>query len=117
MQAAPRPGGHGLGRSQPGAPPGDRTRLDEATRRHYRARRYGLTEAQLDAMEAEQEGRCLICGAADRLVIDHCHATGKVRGPLTELRGRTNRHMITAGVEGVCPSGVWSRLGGSDYGR
>lgn len=44
--------------------------------------RYGLTKEQFHAMEAAQGGRCAICGREARLVIDHCHASGKVRGLL-----------------------------------
>jgi hypothetical protein len=44
--------------------------------------RYGLTEDQFHAMEAAQDGRCAICGKKRRLVVDHCHASGKVRGLL-----------------------------------
>lgn len=54
------------------------------TERYYKARRYGLTEIELAAMEAAQQGICLICGefAENGLFIDHCHATGVVRGLL-----------------------------------
>lgn len=59
-----------------------------ATRRHYYRSQYGLTQADLDAMLAEQGGVCAICGTAkwnghhDRPFVDHCHRTGKVRGLL-----------------------------------
>lgn len=55
-------------------------------RRRDRAAKYGLTAEQLTAMETEQEGRCLICHEEPgRLVIDHCHDTGAVRGLLCDL--------------------------------
>ncbi|OHC97328.1 MAG: hypothetical protein A2792_15785 [Sphingomonadales bacterium RIFCSPHIGHO2_01_FULL_65_20] len=45
--------------------------------------RYGLTPADVDRMIAEQGGACAICtGPMERPCIDHCHATGKVRGIL-----------------------------------
>lgn len=44
--------------------------------------RYGLTEDDVHAMEEAQEHRCGICGVEKRLVIDHCHSTGRVRGLL-----------------------------------
>lgn len=53
-------------------------------------REYGLPEVEYDAMHKGQRGRCAICrrqeggwrGNAGRLVVDHCHRTGKVRGLL-----------------------------------
>lgn len=50
--------------------------------RHLRSK-YGMEAGQWDAMLREQSGRCLCCG--DPLVeprVDHCHATGRVRGLL-----------------------------------
>lgn len=48
--------------------------------------RYGITKGDYDRMFAEQEGVCGICeGPPIRtrsLSVDHCHATGKVRGLL-----------------------------------
>jgi hypothetical protein len=48
---------------------------------------YGLTRAELDDMIASQDGKCLICGGGpngpgDRLHVDHCHNSSKVRGLL-----------------------------------
>lgn len=40
---------------------------------------YDLTPEQYDAMVLAQEGRCAICDRATPLVVDHCHATVKVR--------------------------------------
>ena len=42
--------------------------------------RYGLTVEQYEAMEDEIDGMCPICSVSQRLVVDHCHDTGKVRG-------------------------------------
>ncbi|HEY7664355.1 MAG TPA: endonuclease VII domain-containing protein [Xanthobacteraceae bacterium] len=48
-----------------------------------RARRYGLSLADYRAILARQGNACAICRRSDRrLCIDHCHATGKVRGLL-----------------------------------
>lgn len=49
--------------------------------------KYGITQAELDALIEKQGGRCAICGgppngAGKRLHIDHCHQTGRVRGLL-----------------------------------
>jgi len=47
--------------------------------------RYGITEDQYNAMSASQGGVCVICKSPpgppwNLLVIEHDHATGKVRG-------------------------------------
>src|SRR3990167_3567526 len=52
---------------------------------HRRAQlrvRYGLTVEHYKQMEVNQGGRCLLCGKTCRLVVDHNHATGQVRGLL-----------------------------------
>lgn len=44
---------------------------------------YGLTAEQYRAMHAAQHGRCAICDRPDtKLVVDHCHSSGVVRGLL-----------------------------------
>lgn len=43
-------------------------------------KRYGLTVEQYEAMEDAIDGVCPICTWSERLVVDHCHGTGKVRG-------------------------------------
>jgi hypothetical protein len=50
-------------------------------------RKFGLTIAQIDAMLERQGGKCAICrtdtpGGRGRFHVDHCHATGRVRGLL-----------------------------------
>lgn len=56
------------------------------TRKAWLKRGYGITEAQYDEMVASQDGKCRICRSAcktgQRLSVDHCHKTGKVRGLL-----------------------------------
>jgi hypothetical protein len=57
-----------------------RTR-DADSREKERARRYGLSLQDYRAMLARQDAACAICRRSDRpLCVDHCHATGKVRG-------------------------------------
>lgn len=44
---------------------------------------YGLSLEEVETMRTAQDGRCLLClRTSEKLAIDHCHATGKVRGLL-----------------------------------
>lgn len=45
---------------------------------------YGLTSSDYDSL-IETFPSCGICGSTDKLVIDHCHQTGKVRGRLCHI--------------------------------
>ena len=47
-----------------------------------RLRRYGLSPEAYDAMFEQQHGLYAICQTAPAIHVDHCHATGKVRGLL-----------------------------------
>lgn len=53
-----------------------------AYRRELLCAEYGLTVEQLDRLVLESEGRCYTCDSTAPLAIDHCHATGVVRGLL-----------------------------------
>lgn len=59
-----------------------------ATRERHLVRKYGITEDVYKQMLADQGGCCAICGALEKeqfkhvLHVDHCHATGRVRGLL-----------------------------------
>lgn len=50
--------------------------------------RYGLTEEAYQAMLEQQDQSCAICREPNnldrRMYVDHCHATGKVRGLLCQ---------------------------------
>lgn len=46
--------------------------------------RYGITEQDYNEMAEEQEHACLICGEQKKLVVDHNHDTGEVRGLLCD---------------------------------
>jgi hypothetical protein len=56
--------------------------------REWKLREYGLTPEMYDAMLANQGGICAICGinpiytAHKKLVVDHSHTRGHVRGLL-----------------------------------
>ncbi len=43
---------------------------------------YNLTPEEYAQLNDAQQGLCAICGAAEKLVVDHCHETGRVRGLL-----------------------------------
>ena len=51
-------------------------------------RSYGITAIEYEEMSKSQNNLCAICKSTgsgkygDRLVVDHCHTTGKVRGLL-----------------------------------
>jgi hypothetical protein len=53
-----------------------------AVRHAAMLRRYRLSAEQFEVMRAAHGGRCACCGATDarRLVVDHDHVTGAVRG-------------------------------------
>ena len=44
--------------------------------------KYKLSPADKQRLYEQQEGRCAICGKDGRLVVDHNHSTGEVRGLL-----------------------------------
>lgn len=56
---------------------------------------YGISADEYWALYRYQLGRCFICeratGARKRLSVDHCHATGRVRGLLCQ---RCNRDIL-----------------------
>lgn len=47
-----------------------------------RLRKFGLAMEEYLALEVSQGWACFICTSDDKLVIDHCHETGKVRALL-----------------------------------
>ena len=70
---------------------------DKAKQGHlnrYLKRTYGISKEQYDLMVEAQAGLCAICaeperrvaknGELQRLSVDHCHATGAVRGLLCD---------------------------------
>jgi len=62
-----------------------RERDPNHNRRAHLRRRYNLSIDELGEMMLEQDNKCAICGTEEgRLVIDHNHRTGEVRGLLCD---------------------------------
>ena len=62
-----------------------RSLLPAMTRKSLLKTKYGLTQEQYGELFAAQGGKCAICGRPPRtaaLHVDHCHATGHIRGLL-----------------------------------
>ena len=63
--------------------------VSEIVRRCKLKKKYGITPEQFDELLKKQSARCAICGKSGsgrigggRLLVDHCHKTGAVRGLL-----------------------------------
>lgn len=63
------------------------------TRDAHLMRKFGITQTDYDRMLTEQGGGCALCGCRAEeqkgryqtyLHVDHCHATGRVRGLLCD---------------------------------
>ena len=59
-----------------------RPKYAEKMKKYHRTYRYGITDEQYQTMLIEQHGRCACCWEQDKLVVDHDHKTGTVRGLL-----------------------------------
>lgn len=60
-------------------------RCKDCTREHNWEQRYGITKTDYEELLVIQNGVCAICHRTNKgsaLCVDHCHATGKVRGLL-----------------------------------
>jgi hypothetical protein len=57
-------------------------RLYGGTREYHLRRRYGIGQADVDRMLADQGGVCAVCDKPDPEHVDHDHLTGQVRGML-----------------------------------
>lgn len=61
----------------------DKARLNDFRKRLRH--KYNMSPAQLDQLLQAQGGKCWICQEEKRLVIDHNHETGRVRGLLCPI--------------------------------
>jgi hypothetical protein len=55
-----------------------------STKNHYR-KKYGLADDVIKEIMLSREGVCAICNTKTKLVVDHCHTTGKIRGRICGL--------------------------------
>lgn len=64
---------------------------EEAQRNRYYKKKYGIDTSEWNKLYVEQNGLCFICEGEGfvmrdcheaKLMVDHCHSTGKVRGLL-----------------------------------
>ena len=67
----------------------DPNRLKIAKRREQLRYRFNLTIDEYDKILENQQGKCAICGGGRekqkyKFAVDHCHATGKIRGILCQ---------------------------------
>lgn len=67
-------------------------RRSEAAHARHILKTYGITAQEYQAIYEFQDSRCYICrfatGRYKRLAVDHCHATGVVRGLLCKFCNR-----------------------------
>lgn len=63
-----------------------KNRVQDNSRRNHLRKMYGLTVEEFHAMVDAQDERCAVCGWSEcRLLVDHDHETGEVRGLLCHL--------------------------------
>lgn len=81
--------------------------LSEDEKRQYKlVKRYGITVEEYRRLLKEQDNKCSICSKelGEKLVIDHCHSTGDVRGLLCRscnggIGLLTDRHEVVHSAE------------------
>jgi hypothetical protein len=67
--------------------PKGKAAVKKYNQKYNRKYNYGVTQEQFDEMFCAQEGKCAICRIGHdelkyQLCVDHCHATGHIRGLL-----------------------------------
>lgn len=69
------------------------TMCKECQRFRMKKKNYGISRSSYEHLREKQQACCAICGAHEtserclhnHLVVDHCHATGEIRGLLCHL--------------------------------
>lgn len=54
--------------------------IQKQNRKTKLLKRYNLTPDDYNKLFKKQHGKCAICGKKKKLIVDHCHQTGHVRG-------------------------------------
>lgn len=72
-------------------------RLYAASTPRRMAVKYGISEASYNDLVIKADGKCATCLKPSLLVVDHCHATGKVRQLLCNACNLTLGHIEAAG--------------------
>ena len=86
-----------------------------STRNNHLKRRYGITEADVEALKMKQGGLCAVCRTAQAKHVDHDHATGKVRGILCfncngglgQFKDRIDR--LQQAIDYLRDNGTWQK--------
>lgn len=56
----------------------------ERVRDKVMQRKYGIGLPEFEQLLDYQGGCCAVCGSTEKLVVDHCHGTGAIRGILCD---------------------------------
>jgi hypothetical protein len=69
----------------------NRQKIQKNAREYHLTKNYGMTTTEYESLVSIRNGKCDCCGSVasettkhplNKLVIDHCHETGKIRGLL-----------------------------------
>lgn len=60
----------------------NKEKISKIAKEYNLSSNYGLTVEKYNEMATNQNNKCLLCLGETRLVVDHCHETGNVRGLL-----------------------------------
>lgn len=72
---------------------------------YNRKAKFGMTDEDYKSILEKQNGCCAICKEGSKLVVDHCHKTGKIRALLCDSCNKglgffdDNPHLIKKAIE------------------